>query len=110
MDVQFRAHRAPPIVSDELRIFAFEAIRELLFNVAKHAGVKEAQIRVEPVGASKVKIKVMDQGPGFDPARNTGSTFGLLSIIARADAVGGHFEVGRGPQNGTCALLILPLR
>jgi len=78
--------------------------------VVKHAGVKAAQVRVEPVGASKVKIKVTDQGPGFDPARNTGSTFGLLSIIARADAVGGHFGVGRDSEKGTCAFLILPLR
>ena len=108
--VKFKAHGAPPIAAVKLRLLAMDALRELLFNVAKHAGVKAAQIRVQAVGTQKVRIEVRDQGRGFDPAVKRERSFGLFSIRERAEAVGGHFAVTRAPVRGMCAALILPLR
>jgi len=52
--------------SDALRAFLYRAALETLFNVVKHAGVKEAQVRVRRLGPY-VGLSVLDRGHGFDP-------------------------------------------
>ncbi len=54
----------PP--SEHLRVFIFEAVRELLFNVVKHAGVHRARLRLFRAG-DEVRVEVSDDGAGFDP-------------------------------------------
>jgi signal transduction histidine kinase len=52
----------------ELRILAFQIIRELLRNVAKHAKhakVDSAQVSVNQCGA-ELLVEVIDNGAGFD--------------------------------------------
>ncbi len=44
------ASKEMPLESEVLTIFLFRAAQELLFNVAKHAGVHEAALRVRRVG------------------------------------------------------------
>lgn len=97
--------------SDEIRVFVFEAIRELLLNVVKHAGVKRARIRMRWAGKGNISIEVSDSGKGFDAARHTQeSSFGLFSIRERIEALGGRLDVSSRPGHGTRAVLILPAR
>lgn len=98
--------------TDDLSVFAFEAVRGLLLNVAKHAGVQTVSIRVEPEGASRVRITVLDKGVGFDPQKKIQEQqkFGLFSIQERAESFGGRFEVISRPGRGTRAVLLLPCR
>lgn len=95
--------------SDEMRVFAFGAVTELLTNVAKHAGVRAAQVRLRWQGKRWIRIEVVDKGVGFDAAQPTQETkFGIFSIRERTDAMGGRFEVISQPGKGTCAALMLP--
>ncbi len=101
-------------VSDALRITLFQAVRELLFNVVKHAGTGTARLTVMRQG-DEIEILVEDDGVGFDPAKAQGSGkdghgFGLPSIRERLRLLGGRFEIASTPGHGSRILLRAPLR
>lgn len=100
------------LLSDDLRIFAFEAVRELLLNVAKHAGVKSVMIQVASGGRHAVRVTVVDKGKGFDARRqiHEQQKFGLFSIQERARSFGGRLTVVSRPGQGTRATIVLPRR
>lgn len=92
--------------------FVFEAVRELLFNVTKHARVREAQVRISCSGEDWLRIAVIDQGVGFDPAGAVGhgspSGFGLFSIRERLQLLGGNLEIDSVPGQGARVVLAVP--
>jgi signal transduction histidine kinase len=103
--------RPKPLHPDILGLL-FQSVRELLFNVIKHARAKEATVTLERSGR-EVRVTVSDAGAGFDPAtkRDAPSAeggFGLLSIRERLDLLGGRMEVHSAPGRGTRVALIAP--
>lgn len=107
--VTLKGEQSFHLATDELRVFAFGAVSELLMNVIKHAGTKAAQIKIGWQGKDKLAIEVSDKGRGFDSARHTQeTTFGLFSIRERTEAFGGRLEIASRPGKGTRATLILP--
>ncbi len=101
-----------PIQAD-LNDLLFQAVRELLLNVVKHAGAERARVGVHYDGDT-LRLTVEDDGAGFDPAvlasrpfRNAG--FGLFSIRERLTFSGGGFEITSEPGKGTLATLVVPL-
>jgi len=97
--------------AEDVSILLFESVRELLFNVVKHAKVRSATVRVRPVKAQMVEITVSDEGVGFDPAslKFAREGFGLFSIRERLDLVGGRLEIHSTPRHGTTMTLLAPL-
>src|SRR5699024_3696141 len=96
------------------RIILQQSIRELLFNVVKHAGVNEAHINLENTNG-KLKIDVKDNGEGFKlegknlrPTRDGG--FGLFNIKERIEMIGGKFKIKSKPGDGTMVTLLAPLK
>jgi CheY-like chemotaxis protein len=102
-------------VPEEQAVLLFQSVRELLMNVAKHAGTKHASVhlRCEDRG---IRLEVRDAGAGFDLSvvrpQDGGQPlkFGLLSIRERMKAFGGRLELVTAPGKGTTALLVLPLQ
>lgn len=90
----------------------FQAARELLVNVAKHARAKQA--RVIPKGdAGSVTIQVTDDGSGLDPSllsltQSTVTGFGLFSIRERLALLGGELRIDSAPERGTRATITIP--
>jgi len=100
---------------EDQAMLLFQSVRELLMNVVKHAGAKEAAITVQ-VNEGHLQITVTDHGSGFAPAeqaalpRNgTVPGFGLFSIRERMLALGGRFDLCSRPGQGTTATLVMPL-
>lgn len=99
--------------SDDLRMLLFQLVRELLFNVVKHAGVQQANVSLAEEGENLV-ICVADCGRGFDarqrPASssNSGSGFGLYSVRERLALFGGRLQVEAIPGQGVSATVIVP--
>ncbi|MCE5325442.1 MAG: PAS domain S-box protein [Planctomycetaceae bacterium] len=102
-----------PGISEETTVLLFQATRELLFNVVKHAGVKSAAVRVTWSQEGVITIAVVDQGQGFDAgaigtrARDAGG-FGLFSISERIELLGGRMEIDSAPQRGSRFTLTAP--
>jgi len=106
----------PEIVLEQkdLTVLIFQSIRELLFNVAKHAGVKSARVEMSCDETNRLRISVIDQGTGFDPdtiweKAKDGSGFGLFSIRERIRLLGGNLEMKSSPGSGACFSLVVPV-
>lgn len=102
-----------PGVPEHVRIFLFESVRELLFNVVKHSGKMEAGLRLSLLPRS-LALQVEDAGDGFDPESIEASLqhpegFGLFNIRERLEALGGRLEIQATPRGGGCFRLLLPL-
>jgi len=91
----------------------FQGARELLINCAKHAQASRAEIALRQ-GPNEVTLQVRDDGIGFDAAtviarEGAGEGgFGLLSLRARVELLGGRIEIG-GANGGGRVRILLPL-
>ena len=94
-----------PTLDDSEADLLFQAVRELLLNVRKHAQVPQATVSVAAAEDGPVVITVEDRGIGFDvksmPHQHTGEHFGLFSIQERMESVGGWCMVHAHPGSGT---------
>ncbi len=95
-------------------ILIYQAARELLFNVIKHAMATEIEVFIKK-NKNNIEVLVKDNGIGFDTAqmhlsRKTDKGFGLFSIQERMHHHGGNFHIESTPGSGTKATLITPLK
>jgi signal transduction histidine kinase len=95
----------------DLEVTLFEAVRELLTNVAKHAEARHVRIDMT-YRSSEVVIQVTDDGKGFLPAkaqRREESGFGLLNVRERLQYLGGSLTVDSTPGRGTRMIIVCPV-
>jgi signal transduction histidine kinase len=113
LQVTLQVQDAAEVGAKDLRILLFQCARELLFNVVKHAGVKEARLTFAAAADQRIELCIVDAGRGFDPAAlaardDLGGTFGLFSIRERLRHVGGVLALESQPGHGTRICLSLP--
>ena len=89
---------------ERLAVFLFQAARELLFNITKHAGVEQAWLRLGRLDGDVV-MEVEDRGCGFEHRALHDSVepvtgLGLLSVRERAELLGAAFEIDSAPGRG----------
>jgi PAS domain S-box-containing protein len=97
----------------DLAVLVFQSIRELLFNVSKHAGVKTAEVKLGSQNGN-LQVVISDQGKGFIPERvwddaESRRKFGLITIRERLLHLGGSLDIQSAPGAGTVVSLVLPL-
>lgn len=105
LQVEVAAEPSAEPPSEHMRVFLFDAMRELLFNIVKHAGVKQAKVRLFRNG-DEIGVEVSDAGVGFDPDNvadrdGLASGLGLFSIRERLGFLGGRMVVERAPSGGS---------
>jgi PAS domain S-box-containing protein len=102
------AHGPVDSSSEPLKAFLYKVAQELLFNVVKHAGVKEARIRVRRLGRC-IYLSVVDRGRGFDAqALEETAGFWLLGIRERVQLLGGRMKIKSAPGLGSRFLIEVP--
>lgn len=104
----------PKRTSKEIRTTLLQSVRELLFNIIKHAGVKEAYIRMSQRD-SQLQIIVEDEGDGFDPDKGFSDSieeggFGLFNIRERLDLLGCSMDIETKPGDGTKVTILAPVK
>jgi PAS domain S-box-containing protein len=88
---------------------AYRIVQEALTNVARHARIHEATVRVRRT-AAEVEIEIADRGAGFDPsATDLNLSTGVSSMRERTTLLGGTFQVASAPDAGTTVRASLPL-
>lgn len=116
LEVVIQADERPKEVPQEIRVMLFQAVRELLFNVVKHAGVEKGIVTLCYGGHDLIAASVQDEGAGFDPESQEASGgkrlegFGLLAIRERLAAIGGELQINSRPGQGTTATVRAPIR
>ena len=89
---------------------AYRIVQEALTNVARHAGVTQATVRLW-VEERTLTIQIIDTGKGFDPALASvdGVRGGVLGMRERARLLGGDLTVESTPGEGTRVIARLPV-
>jgi CheY-like chemotaxis protein len=108
---------SPRELPDAEAVLLFQSVRELLINVSKHSGTRQAWVSSR-VSNGELITEVKDVGTGFDlaasatavPTGGLSSKFGLFSIQERMRALGGTFVIESTPGQGTTARLVLPIK
>jgi CheY-like chemotaxis protein len=103
------------VPGEDLRVLLFEAVRELLFNVVKHADAKRACVKMRWADSQRLRIVVSDRGAGFNSAtprirRHGAAGVGLLAIRERLELFGGTMEIESAPGRGTEIAISAPCR
>ena len=94
-------------------VVLYKAVRELLFNVVKHAGASEAAVSIRG-GDGQLTVAVQDRGRGFSHPPSTagvsaGTGLGLFGIRERVGDLGGTVLIESEPGVRTCITLAVPL-
>ncbi len=99
-------------LTDDVSVLLFRAVRELVLNIVKHADASRIFILFRK--DNHIRIIIQDDGVGFnvtetesDVNRNAG--FGLFSIRERLRNLGGYLQLNSRPDEGTVAILVMPL-
>lgn len=97
-----------PAIPAAVEVAVYRVVAEALANVTRHAGAREATVRVAlgPDG-STVRVEVRDDGSGRAASRDGG--VGLMSMRERAEEIGGTLVVDSRPGTGTAVRLDLPV-
>lgn len=94
---------------EELNNLVFQFARELLFNIVKHADVRECRLTLRE-SAEHILLCIEDEGKGFDTdsIKKRSRGFGLHSINERLGLFGGHLTLESVPGQGTSAMVSIP--
>ncbi|OHB63241.1 MAG: hypothetical protein A2Y76_09745 [Planctomycetes bacterium RBG_13_60_9] len=96
------------LASEPLRVLLYKTVQELLFNVIKHAGVREATLRLRR-RRDRICLSVSDKGQGFDAADSGHALgFGLLSVRERIEFLGGRMKIRSAKGKGSTFLIAVP--
>ena len=110
--VELHSDADADLASDDLRVLVFQAVKELLFNIVKHATDKAAKIEVRNAD-QQVRVVITDGGPGFDVDDALSITrtdgFGLLSVLERLRLFGGDLQIDSAPGRTTRVTVIAPI-
>ena len=113
--IRCESDKQPKPLADDIRVVLFQATRELLANIAKHARARTGKVSITRQD-NQIRIDVEDDGVGFDftgAEARVGSRdggFGLFSIRERMKYLGGCLECASGEGRGTRMSLVAPLK
>lgn len=100
-------------IPQEIQITAYQCLRELLANAAKHSEAKNVLVSLDAHNGT-LMIEVRDDGVGFDPQQlslpDTEGGYGLFSLQERLAQLGGRLIIESAPGEGARFLMIVPLR
>jgi PAS domain S-box-containing protein len=101
-------------IGNDVRVFLFQSIRELLMNTIKHSQARRVRVKMTEKD-NHLRILVRDDGIGLDtleinPKKKRIKGFGLFNIRERLTLLGGNLEISSGKCNGTEVVITVPLR
>jgi signal transduction histidine kinase len=93
---------------ENVRALLFQIVRELLFNVVKHARVDQVDVRLAWLDGNRIQIVVADAGVGF-AAANPSRGLGLASIRERVGQMDGQLDIDSAPGQGARVTVSIPI-
>lgn len=111
----FSTHSGTPVhctlqpvkLGPEAQLAVYRLVQEAITNITKYARAQQVWIELGPADG-KARIRVRDDGAGFDPATIPRSAYGLLGMRHRVASQGGSFRLSSSPGQGTTIEVTLP--
>lgn len=91
-----------------IEIGLYRIAQEALTNIQRHAGAEQVTLELT-LGPELVKLRVVDDGSGFDPAGVPPDRFGLVGIRERVKLLNGRLYLDSRLQKGTTLAVHIPL-
>lgn len=109
----FRPGRLATALDDRTQVIVYRAVRELFFNIVKHAQARYVTLSVRKAW-HHLQISVEDDGVGTDTTRigqgfGPSGGFGLFSISEQIKGIGGRLEIVSSLGVGTQVDIAVPL-
>jgi PAS domain S-box-containing protein len=96
-------------LDEDVRIFLYRAVGELLLNVVRHARAGAARIGLRR-DRDRARLTVEDDGQGFTPQEEESDPgLGLFRIREELGSLGGTLEIDTRPGGGTRVTMSVPL-
>jgi PAS domain S-box-containing protein len=113
LKIERRLESVDEVYRGEEATIIYRIVQEALNNVVRHSRAQHLRVSVER-DLHCVRIRVEDDGCGFDmarvaDARRVRTGIGLTSIAERVRMLGGGLEVDSAPAKGTRLQIELPL-
>lgn len=111
LQVDFEHDENMPAVNPVIAEILFRAARELLINVARHAGTRWASLKFAH-HEGQLWLSVLDNGIGIDKLTDSLEQiegFGLASLRERIAYIGGNTKINAAPNQGLYVIINLPL-
>jgi PAS domain S-box-containing protein len=107
LQIDCMVKNVPRDLEENTSLSLFRVVQESLRNIAKHSHAHH--VKVELVGeAGSIRLRVSDDGEGFDPDLHRNSGLGLVSMQERLRLVGGKLNIWSRPSFGTQVEAIVP--
>jgi PAS domain S-box-containing protein len=91
----------------EIEEVLYRIAQEALHNVVKHAAAQQVRLELGLDGGD-VRLAIVDDGVGFDPAAVGDGRLGLTGMRARAARIGAVLDIASRPGHGTTIAAIVP--
>jgi signal transduction histidine kinase len=89
-------------LSSATRIQLYRIAQEALSNIARHSSASHAVIEwIVPERGAGGRLRIADDGHGFDPGVSPPGHFGLRNMAERAAEIGATWNIISGPDEGT---------
>lgn len=103
----------PVVLATAVEVALLRLAQGALANVRQHAQATRVGVTLT-YSDNEVRLDVVDDGAGFDPAQVTrpsaeGAGFGLRAMRERLAALGGTLDVESAPGSGTAVAATVPL-
>jgi signal transduction histidine kinase len=106
IEVEVRPEHVSEELPDAIKLCVYRLVQEALNNANRHAHAKAVAVELKQT-PDAIRVKVTDDGSGFDPKRARG--MGLLGLEERVKRLGGKIEVVSRAGMGTTVQAELPL-
>ena len=107
ISTHFEVAGAIGVVPPESTIHIYRIVQEALTNVSKHAGAKEAWVRLSQRNG-RLALAIEDRGRGLRNG-NGRTGVGMVSMRERAELMGGTFTAGPASPTGVIVRVEVPL-
>jgi len=109
LTVRLDAEEEAEVSNETLKTLLYRVVRELLFNVVKHAETDEARLSLART-EHRLRMVVEDEGRGFVPEAGLESGLGLTSVRKRIEDLDGSVKIASQPGVGTRVFIEVPSR
>jgi signal transduction histidine kinase len=97
-----------PLLPADVQVACYRIAQEALNNAVKHAHATRVALQVTATPAGGARLRVRDDGSGFEPDHRPAGHFGLATMHERAEAIGATLSVLSAPGLGTDITLVWP--
>jgi len=102
------AEDVPRRIREDVALCLYRVVQEGLSNATRHGSASRARVHLEAT-AGEIRLRLTDEGSGFDPEHLDSPGIGLASMRERVHHLGGQFTLRSKPGQGTRIEVDLPL-